>query len=72
VDVTAPTVPPPAHPRIRVVPPDPADAGSFRAGQLELLAEVAALANQLGALSAPRVRSWVEHRRAELVGGGGR
>jgi hypothetical protein len=68
--MTAPTVRPPAHPKIRVVPPDPADPGSFRAGQLEILVEVEAWAAHLGPLSSQRLRELVTHRRAELDGGG--
>jgi hypothetical protein len=68
--VTAPTVPPPAHPKIRVGPPDPADPGSFRAGQLEILVEVEAWAAMLGALSSDRLRELVARRRTELEGDG--
>jgi hypothetical protein len=68
--MTAPTLPPPAHPKIRVFPPDPADPGSFLAGQLEAFAEVEGWANQLGALSSQRLRELVKRRRAELAGSG--
>jgi hypothetical protein len=68
--VTAPTVRPPAHPKIRVVTPDPADPGSFRAGQLEILVEVEAWAAMLGCQSSDRLRELVSRRRAELEGGG--
>jgi hypothetical protein len=68
--VTAPTLPPPAHPKIRVVEPDPADPGSFRAGQLEILVEVEAWAAHLGPLSSQRLQELVAGRRAELAGGG--
>jgi hypothetical protein len=46
-------------------------AGAFKitylAGQRMMLAEVEAVANQLGPLSSQRLRAWVADRRADLA-----